>query len=142
MTCSMCQINQRVKTRGFEGYIRFIGNTKVWILSLSMNLIGSSRLLHLSQQFRLALQFAPGEWIGIELDEPEGKNNGTVAGERVCASSCLYMTACQTCCSYRVFSFCLCNHLDTCTFCSILLASRSTGCLPKRLQSRPWRLPS
>ena len=89
MTCSICQINQRVKTRGFEGYIRFIGNTKVGIINSSMNVIGSSRLLYLSQKFCLPLQFAPGEWIGIELDAPEGKNNGTVAGERVRASSCL-----------------------------------------------------
>jgi len=75
MTCSICQINQRVKARGFERYMRFIGNIKVGIISSSMNVIGSSRLLYLSQQFCLALQFAPGEWIGIELDAPEGKNN-------------------------------------------------------------------
>lgn len=27
-------------------------------------------------------QFAPGEWCGIELDDPLGKNNGTVEGIR------------------------------------------------------------
>ena len=26
--------------------------------------------------------FAPGKWIGIELSEPKGKNDGTVAGVR------------------------------------------------------------
>lgn len=25
--------------------------------------------------------FAPGDWIGVELEEPTGKNNGTVQGE-------------------------------------------------------------
>ena len=25
-------------------------------------------------------EFAPGKWIGVTLDEPKGKNNGTVQG--------------------------------------------------------------
>ncbi|EEP81666.1 predicted protein [Uncinocarpus reesii 1704] len=29
-----------------------------------------------------ATHFAPGEWIGVELEEPTGKNNGAVQGER------------------------------------------------------------
>ncbi|QVM05758.1 hypothetical protein D8B26_000467 [Coccidioides posadasii str. Silveira] len=29
-----------------------------------------------------ATHFAPGEWIGIELEEPTGKNDGAVQGER------------------------------------------------------------
>ncbi|KAL4113225.1 hypothetical protein QTP88_016886 [Uroleucon formosanum] len=31
-------------------------------------------------RYRGATQFAPGEWCGIELDDPLGKNNGTVEG--------------------------------------------------------------
>uniref|UniRef100_A0A8C6WMY7 CAP-Gly domain-containing protein n=1 Tax=Neogobius melanostomus TaxID=47308 RepID=A0A8C6WMY7_9GOBI len=46
------QIGERVWVNGDKpGYIRFIGGT----------------------------QFAPGQWAGIELDEPIGKNNGSVA---------------------------------------------------------------
>ncbi|XP_022181784.1 CAP-Gly domain-containing linker protein 1-like isoform X2 [Myzus persicae] len=33
-------------------------------------------------RYRGATQFAPGEWCGIELDDPLGKNNGTVEGIR------------------------------------------------------------
>lgn len=31
-------------------------------------------------KYRGATQFASGEWCGIELDDPLGKNNGTVEG--------------------------------------------------------------
>jgi len=31
-------------------------------------------------RYRGATQFAPGEWCGIELDDPLGKNNGIVEG--------------------------------------------------------------
>ena len=32
-------------------------------------------------RFAGATSFAPGEWIGIALDTPEGKNDGSVAGK-------------------------------------------------------------
>ena len=27
-------------------------------------------------------EFAPGIWVGVELEEPRGKNNGTVDGKK------------------------------------------------------------
>lgn len=42
-----------VKDKGLEGAVKYAGNTL----------------------------FAPGKWIGVELDESKGKNNGMVQGK-------------------------------------------------------------
>ena len=34
-------------------------------------------------------KFAPGEWIGVELEEPVGKNDGSVGGISYFKVSCL-----------------------------------------------------
>ena len=38
------------------------------------------RNVHGTIKFMGQTQFAAGKWIGVELDEPHGKNNGTVSG--------------------------------------------------------------
>lgn len=46
----MISVGNRVSVRGQNGTVRYVGST----------------------------DFAPGEWIGVELDTPNGKNNGSV----------------------------------------------------------------
>jgi len=51
-----------VKDKNLEGIVKFVGTT----------------------------DFAPGKWIGIQLGEPKGKNNGSVQGKQYfsCPDNC------------------------------------------------------
>ena len=46
-------VRATLKEKNLDGTVKFVGTT----------------------------DFAPGKWVGIELDEPKGKNNGTVKGK-------------------------------------------------------------
>jgi dynactin complex subunit len=43
-------------------------------------------------------QFAPGDWAGVELDHPGGKNDGTVNGVSVRACVCVNAEALAALC--------------------------------------------
>ena len=43
-------------------------------------LIGGTKVGHL--RYLGTTDFAKGEWAGVELDDPIGKNDGAVAGKR------------------------------------------------------------
>lgn len=47
-------------------------------------------------RFMGATEFAAGEWCGVELDEPRGKNDGSVGGKRLekcCTPKFLFLPA-------------------------------------------------
>lgn len=64
MSTVSLQVGQRVEVTGknIQGEVAYVGNTA----------------------------FAPGKWIGIILDEPKGKNNGTVQNKFYFKVSAIY----------------------------------------------------
>lgn len=60
---SEIKLNDKVIANGKFGIVRYIGELHV--------------------KFYLILQFATGIWVGVELDEPLGKHDGSYDGKRV-----------------------------------------------------------
>jgi len=55
--------------------VMFLKWTSEGCLSSSLSQPGTLR-------FCGTTEFASGQWVGVELDEPEGKNDGSVGGVR------------------------------------------------------------
>ncbi len=67
---------------------RYEGNLREWLLHTEDFSVGrgdfcvSFEFIFGKNQVKFVgeTKFAPGEWIGVELDTPGGKNNGSVDG--------------------------------------------------------------
>ncbi|XP_013788864.1 CAP-Gly domain-containing linker protein 1-like [Limulus polyphemus] len=68
-----CSITTTTATSGGNGFLR-IGD-RVVVNSLNGTKTGTLRYLG-------STDFASGQWAGVELDEPTGRNDGSVAGKR------------------------------------------------------------
>lgn len=69
---------EAVETRQTELPLNMTVGTRVKVTALTerdIERIGTVRYIG-------SADFAPGTWIGVEYDEPVGKNNGTVEGKQ------------------------------------------------------------
>lgn len=72
----------RTATNGFLDVLPSVGDR--------VSLVLEGETIHGTVQFFGVTKFAPGEWVGIFLDTPKGKNDGSVKSHRYFTCPMLY----------------------------------------------------